>query len=157
VQALDMFVSIYGAEAGNLALKALAVGGVFVGGGIAPKIRAKLEDGMFVSAFRDKGRLADLMATIPVHLVLEPRAALLGAAAIARSLLSGAATRARPARAPPATPDRGRPRGERAGSPGSPTTTDGSAWRWRSGTAAIRSSRSASSGSPAAKGITART
>src|SRR2546425_1343057 len=100
VEALELFVSIYGAEAGNLALKALAVGGVHVGGGIAPKIRAKLGDGMFVSAFRDKGRLADLMATIPVHLVLEPRAALLGAAAIARSLLSRAATRAHRARGP---------------------------------------------------------
>jgi len=98
VQALDLFVSIYGAEAGNLALKALAVGGVFVGGGIAPKIRAKLEDGTFVSAFGDKGRLAPLMATIPVHLALEPRAALLGAAAIARSLLSRAVPGARRAR-----------------------------------------------------------
>jgi glucokinase len=95
VQALDMFVSIYGAEAGNLALKALAVGGVFVGGGIAPKIRAKLEDGAFVSAFRDKGRLGEMMAAIPVHLVLEPRAALLGAAAIARSLLAGRAPKPR--------------------------------------------------------------
>jgi glucokinase len=95
VQALDLFVSIYGAEAGNLALKALAVGGVFVGGGIAPKIRAKLEDGTFVSAFRDKGRLGEMMASIPVHLVLEPRAALLGAAAIARSLLSRAAPKSR--------------------------------------------------------------
>jgi len=95
VQALDMFVSIYGAEAGNLALKALAVGGVFIGGGIAPKIRAKLEDGAFINAFRDKGRLGGMMTTIPVHLVLEPRAALLGAAAIARSLLSGAAPKRR--------------------------------------------------------------
>jgi glucokinase len=93
VQALDLFVSIYGAEAGNLALKALALGGVFVGGGIAPKIRAKLEDGTFVAAFHDKGRLGEMMASIPVHLVLEPRAALLGAAAIARSLLSRAAPR----------------------------------------------------------------
>ena len=93
VQALDMFVSIYGAEAGNLALKALAVGGILIGGGIAPKIRAKLEDGTFMSAFRDKGRLSGMMATIPVHLVLEPRAALLGAAAVARSLLSGPAPR----------------------------------------------------------------
>jgi glucokinase len=101
VQALDLFVSIYVAEAGNLALKTLAVGGVFVGGGIAPKIRAKLEDGTFVAAFRDKGRLGEMMAGIPVHLVLEPRAALLGAAAVARSLLSQAApksSRARPAR-----------------------------------------------------------
>jgi len=98
VQALDMFVSIYGAEAGNLALKALAVEGVFIGGGIAPKIQEKLLDGTFVSAFRDKGRLTPLMAAIPVRLVLEPRAALLGAAAIARSLLSRAAPGARRAR-----------------------------------------------------------
>jgi len=95
VQALDMFVSIYGAEAGNLALKALAVGGVLIGGGIAPKIRPKLEDGTFMNAFRDKGRLSGMMAAMPVHLVLEPRAALLGAAAIARSLLSGPAPKPR--------------------------------------------------------------
>jgi len=101
VQALDMFVSIYGAEAGNLALKALAVGGIFVAGGIAPKIRPKLEDGTFVTAFRDKGRLGGLMASIPVRLVLEPRAALLGAAAVARSLLSRAAPRPRGAQATP--------------------------------------------------------
>src|SRR5207245_5514038 len=69
VQALDLFASIYGAEAGNLALKALAVGGVFVGGGIAPKIRAKLGDGSFLRAFHDKGRFAALMESIPVHLV----------------------------------------------------------------------------------------
>ena len=100
VQALDVFVSIYGAEAGNLALKALAVGGVFVGGGIAPKIRAKLEDGTFISAFRDKGRLGGMMSAIPVHLVLEPRAALLGAAAIARSLRSGPASKRRAGQSP---------------------------------------------------------
>ena len=91
VEALDLFVSIYGAEAGNLALKAFAVGGVFIGGGIAPKIRAKLQDGAFVSAFRDKGRLSALLASIPVNLALEPRAALLGAADVARSLGSAPA------------------------------------------------------------------
>ena len=90
VQALDLFASIYGAEAGNLALKALAIGGVFVGGGIAPKVRAKLADGTFATAFGDKGRLAGLMASIPVSLVLEPRAALLGAAEVARTLGSHA-------------------------------------------------------------------
>ena len=95
VQALEVFVSVYGAEAGNLALKALAVGGVFVAGGIAPKIRAKLEDGTFMAAFCDKGRLSPMLASIPVHVVLEPRAALLGAAAIARSLRSRAVARAR--------------------------------------------------------------
>jgi len=91
-EALDLFVSIYGAEAGNLALKAFAVGGVFIGGGIGPKIRAKLLDGTFMAAFRDKGRLALLLATIPVNLALEPRAALLGAAAVAVALLGSAGT-----------------------------------------------------------------
>src|SRR5262249_47137710 len=89
VQALETFVSVYGAEAGNLALKALAVGGIFIGGGIAPKIPAKLEDGAFVDAFPAKGRLSWMMASVPIPRVLEPRAALLGAASIGRSLLSG--------------------------------------------------------------------
>ncbi len=85
--ALDLFVSIYGAEAGNLALKALALGGVFIGGGIAPKIRARLADESFLSAFCDKGRYREVMTSIPVRLVLEPRAPLLGAAHVARALL----------------------------------------------------------------------
>lgn len=85
-QALDVFVGIYGAEAGNLALKGLTVGGVFVAGGIGPKIRRRLTDGAFVRAFRDKGRFADLLAAVPVHLVLEPRTALLGAARVAHAL-----------------------------------------------------------------------
>ena len=85
-ETLTLFVSIYGAEAGNLALKTLAVGGVFVGGGIAPKILPKLKGGAFIQAFQDKGRLADFMATLPVHVVLEPRAPLLGAASRARAL-----------------------------------------------------------------------
>lgn len=87
VQALDLFVSIYGAEAGNLGLKALAVGGVYIGGGIAPKIRARLGEGPFLDAFRDKGRLHGLMTAMPVRLALNPRTALLGAAQIARTLL----------------------------------------------------------------------
>jgi glucokinase len=87
VEALDLFCSIFGAEAGNLALKALALGGVYIGGGIAPKIRPKLEDGRFMAAFRDKGRLASLMASIPVLLTLDARAALFGAASVARGLL----------------------------------------------------------------------
>jgi len=80
-EALDIFVSVYGAEAGNLALKALALGGVYVGGGIAPKIVAKLLDGAFLRAFCDKGRLAPLLARIPVKVVLDPTTALRGAAA----------------------------------------------------------------------------
>lgn len=86
-RALELFVSVYGSEAGNLALKALAVGGVFIGGGIAPKIRAKLADGRFLAAFCDKGRYRDLMRSMPVHLVLNPRAPLLGAAHVALDLL----------------------------------------------------------------------
>jgi glucokinase len=88
-RALDLFVAAYGAEAGNLALKAFAIGGVFVAGGIAPKIRGRLARGDFLAAFTDKGRLSDLMAGIPVHVVLEPAAALLGAARCARALAAG--------------------------------------------------------------------
>ncbi len=83
---LDLFVSIYGAEAGNLALKSLALGGVFVAGGIAPKILPKLRNGSFVNAFSDKGRLAGLMRSLEVSVVLNPRVALIGAATVASEL-----------------------------------------------------------------------
>jgi glucokinase len=86
VKALDIFVSVYGAEAGNLALKALAVGGVVVGGGIAPRIVPSLVQGRFLAAFRDKGRLASLMEAMPVRVALNPRAPLLGAARVAATL-----------------------------------------------------------------------
>jgi glucokinase len=86
-KALAMFASIYGAEAGNLALKALALGGVVVAGGIAPRLLPVLGGGGFLSAFRDKGRLAPLMETIPVRVALDPRAPLLGAARVAADLL----------------------------------------------------------------------
>jgi len=79
-RALDLFSSVYGAEAGNLALKAFAVGGVYVGGGIAPKILSRLQDGAFLHAFTDKGRLSDLMRSIEVKVALNPRAPLIGAA-----------------------------------------------------------------------------
>jgi glucokinase len=82
---LDMFVSAYGAEAGNLTLKVLAVGGVYVGGGIAPRILEKLKDGTFMKAFTDKGRLSQLLINTPVHIILESRAALMGAAAFAEA------------------------------------------------------------------------
>jgi glucokinase len=87
VKALEIFVSVYGAEAGNLALKAMAVGGVLVGGGIAPRILPALTTGTFVAAFRDKGRLAPLMDTIPIRVALNPRAPLLGAAQVASTLV----------------------------------------------------------------------
>ena len=82
-KALDMFVSAYGAEAGNLALKLLSVGGVYVGGGIAPRIIEKIKDGRFMKAFTDKGRLSQLLVNMPVRIILDSRAALLGAAAYA--------------------------------------------------------------------------
>ncbi len=80
VDAQNLFVSIYGAEAGNLALKTMAVGGVFIGGGIAPKIQKKLLDGEFMSAFADKGRFKKLLQSIPVHLILDDKTGLKGAA-----------------------------------------------------------------------------
>lgn len=80
VQALDLFVKIYGAEAGNLALTVMAVGGVYLGGGIAPKITDKLVDGSFLESFCRKGRLSGLMKQIPVHVILNPKTALYGAA-----------------------------------------------------------------------------
>lgn len=83
--ALDCFVRAYGAEAGNLALRTLPSGGVYVAGGIAPKILPRLQDGTFLRAFRNKGRLSDLMATVPVQVVLEERAGLFGAALLATS------------------------------------------------------------------------
>jgi glucokinase len=85
-RSLEHWVSLYGAEAGNLALKVMATGGVFLGGGIAPKVLPKLLDGTFLGAFCDKGRLAALLARIPVRVVLNDECALLGAArAAARS------------------------------------------------------------------------
>ncbi len=77
---LDLFAAIYGAEAGNLALKCVAVGGVYVGGGIAPKILQKLQDGTFLRAFTEKGRFSELMRSIEVNVALNPRAPLIGAA-----------------------------------------------------------------------------
>lgn len=77
---LEVFVSILGAETGNLALKVLATGGVYLGGGIPPRILPALERGGFLDSFRQKGRLSDLMARMPVHVILNPKVALLGAA-----------------------------------------------------------------------------
>ena len=96
-KALDMVVSVYGAEAGNLALKVLSVGGLYVGGGIAPRILEKLKDGTFMKAFTDKGRLSQLLINMPVHIILDSRAALLGAAAYAEARaaeISGVSPRA---------------------------------------------------------------
>ncbi len=83
VETLDLFVEAYGAEAGNLALRTVATGGVFVGGGIAPKILPALADGRFVRAFRSKAPFEALLAAVPVQVVLNPDTALLGAAVFA--------------------------------------------------------------------------
>lgn len=94
---LEMFASAYGAEAGNLALKVLSVGGLYLGGGIAPKILKTMKDGAFMKAFTDKGRLSDLLIHTPVRIILESRAALMGAAAYAEARaaeISGKSVRA---------------------------------------------------------------
>jgi glucokinase len=88
VTALDLSVSVYGAEAGNLGLRAKSVRGLYVGGGIAPKILPKLKDGRFMRAFTDKGRYSDLLAAIPVQVVLNNQAAVRGAAYFAAFLTS---------------------------------------------------------------------
>ena len=85
-ESLKLFVSIYGAEAGDIALRYLALGGVFIGGGIAPKILPALQTDAFMRAFVDKGRYSELVSGIPVWVSLEPRAPLLGAAHYALSL-----------------------------------------------------------------------
>jgi len=83
VAALELFANMYGAEAGNLALRSLALGGVYVGGGVAAKLAAKLRDGAFLRAFLDKDRMTSLLKDVPVHLILEETTALLGAARVA--------------------------------------------------------------------------
>src|SRR6202008_1566012 len=80
VETLDLWTSIYGAEAGNLALKVLALGGVYVAGGIAVKIIEKIKDGTFFRAFKDKWHFETLLANIPVSVVLNEGAPLMGAA-----------------------------------------------------------------------------
>ncbi|BAP89021.1 glucose 6-kinase [Burkholderiales bacterium GJ-E10] len=83
IRAVELFLSAYGAAAGNLALTALATGGVYLGGGIAPKLVASLPTSGFLQSFAAKGRYSDLLADIPVNVVLEPKTALLGAAKVA--------------------------------------------------------------------------
>jgi glucokinase len=87
-RALELFASIYGARAGNVALQFMATGGVYLGGGIAPKLLGWLQRGPFVRAFIDKGRLTPLLRDIPVHVVLNDKTALLGAARIANDTLN---------------------------------------------------------------------
>lgn len=85
-QAIELFASIYGAEAGNLALKALSLDGVYVGGGIAPKLITKLKDGTFMKGFLNKGRYKKLLSKMPVKVIMNQQTALLGAASVASAL-----------------------------------------------------------------------
>ena len=85
-QTLKLFVEAYGAEAGNLSLKLLPYGGLYVAGGIAPKILPLLQNGNFMKAFRDKGRMRTLMEKFPVHIVLNAKVGLIGAAICAAQL-----------------------------------------------------------------------
>jgi glucokinase len=78
IETLRLFVELYGAEAGNLALKSFATGGIFIGGGIGPKIRPVMESGGFMAAFKAKGRFAGLLDNVSVKLSLNPRTPLLG-------------------------------------------------------------------------------
>lgn len=87
LETLRLFCGIYGAEAGNLALRVMSLGGVFVGGGIAPKILPILREGAFLRAFTAKGRFRGVLEQIPLWVVLEPLAPVLGAAHYARRLL----------------------------------------------------------------------
>ncbi|MBA3343944.1 MAG: glucokinase, partial [Gemmatimonadales bacterium] len=90
VKTLEVFAGAYGTAAGNLALTVLASGGVYVGGGIAPKIIRQLASGGFMRAFRSKGRLSGVVARIPVRVILTEDVALYGAAAVGYLTLSGA-------------------------------------------------------------------
>ena len=85
---LDLFVDVYGAEAGNLALKVKSTGGLYVGGGIAPKILPKLRDGRFRDAFLAKGRFLELLSEITVRVILDENTALYGAALYAAARLA---------------------------------------------------------------------
>ena len=82
-----MFVEAYGAETGNLALRGVATGGVFVGGGIAPKILPALQAGRFMAAFRAKPPMTNLLSAMPVQVIMNPEAGLLGAAVGAEELV----------------------------------------------------------------------
>lgn len=90
VRAVDLFVSLYGSEAGNLALKILPRGGVFVAGGVAPKLIAKIRDGSFMHAFLDKGRLSSALERLHVSVVMNPQVGLFGARKLAQDLRASA-------------------------------------------------------------------
>jgi len=87
-EALEIFVEAYGAEAGNLGLRGVATAGVYIGGGIAPKILPELQNGRFIQAFRAKAPMAELVAAMPVSVIIKQDAGLLGAAIAAQQLIA---------------------------------------------------------------------
>jgi glucokinase len=86
---LDLFVRILGSEAGNLALKVLATGGIYLGGGIPPRITTLIAGDGFLASFRGKGRFSDLLSQVPIHIIRNPKAALIGAAAHGMAAMAG--------------------------------------------------------------------
>lgn len=86
-RSLDLFVEIYGAQAGNIALATVATGGIYIGGGIAPKIIRKMKEGAFMKSFLAKGRFSEMLSKIPVQVILNDKAALLGAGLYAAQLM----------------------------------------------------------------------
>ena len=84
-EAMQLFSAAFGAEAGNVALKVLAHGGIYLGGGIAPKVIKTMSGGPFTEAFLDKGRMRPILESIPVRIILDDTCALLGAAAFAET------------------------------------------------------------------------
>ncbi len=88
-KAVDLFLSILGSEAGNLALKLYAKGGIYVGGGIIPRLVGKVSFAGFMESFLNKGEMTDLMKNIPVYLILRGDAALMGAACIGQQIKIG--------------------------------------------------------------------
>ena len=88
VAAVELFIRLYGAQAGNLALTVMAIGGMYIGGGIVGRLLPRMTTGAFLDAFTAKGRYAHLMREIPVWIILDPSAARLGAACAARDLTS---------------------------------------------------------------------
>jgi len=89
VKTLNIFVSIFGAVSGNLALTGMTTGGVYLGGGIPPKILPQLKEGIFMKSFTEKGRFKGLLKKIPVRVILNDKAALLGAASCAFEMEEG--------------------------------------------------------------------
>ena len=83
MQTLDLFVTYYGAEASNLALKIMSTGGLYLGGGIAPKLIGKLKDGTFMKMFCESGRMSGLLGAMPVRVILNDKTALIGSARLA--------------------------------------------------------------------------